>query len=134
MSRSRKKMVILCSYISGESYGMLGPQMAGTLIQEHTPFDTIVVAVTREDDRDALKRALSRYFERERPVIGFSTLSGREDLFDLARELKDARAFTILAGPQARADFLGEKGWQHHSHRFPGLIRHFTCALQTFAP
>ena len=37
---------------------MLGPQMAATLIQEHTPFDTIVVAVTREDDKDALKRAL----------------------------------------------------------------------------
>lgn len=123
-------MAILCSYFSGESYGMLGPQMAATLIQEHTPFEAIVVAVTREDDKDALKKALSGYFGRERPVIGFSTLSGREDLFDLAGELRDAGAFTILAGPQARADFLGEKEWQRYPHRFPGLASRFDCALQ----
>ncbi|MBW1773924.1 MAG: hypothetical protein JRJ82_13675 [Deltaproteobacteria bacterium] len=129
-TRSRKKMAILCSYFSGESYGMLGPQMAATVIQENTPYDAIVVAVTREDDKGNLKKALSGYFGREQPVIGFSTLSGREDLFELAGELKDEGAFTLLAGPQTRPDYLGEEGWRDHPHRFPGLVEHFTCALQ----
>ncbi|MFC1579815.1 hypothetical protein ACFL4N_02770 [Thermodesulfobacteriota bacterium] len=129
-TRSRRKIAILCSYISGESYGMLGPQMAATVIQENAPFDAIVVAVTREDDKGILKKALSDFFGSQPPVIGFSTLSGREDLFELARELKDEGAFTLLAGPQARADYLGEEGWRDHPHRFPGLRRHFTCALQ----
>lgn len=122
-------MAILCSYLTGESYGMLGPQMAATIIQKNTSYDVIVVAVTREDDRASLKKALSGYFNGEQPVIGFSTLSGREDLFDLAKELKDEGAFTLLAGPQARADYLGEEGWRDHSHRFPGLLEHFACAL-----
>lgn len=129
-SRARKKMAILCSYFSGESYGMLGPQMAATVIQENTGCDVIAVGVTREDNRENLRKALSAYFGRERPVIGFSTLSGREELFDLARELRDEGAFTLLAGPQARADYLGEEGWEDHPHRFPGLLGNFTCALQ----
>jgi hypothetical protein len=128
--RSSNKIAILCSYFSGESYGLLGPQMAASVIQDNTPYEAIVVAVAREDDKADLKKALADYFGRERPVIGFSTLSGREDLFDLARELREEGAFTILAGPQARADYLGEEGWMDHPHRFPGLRNHFTCALQ----
>ncbi|MFH1122428.1 MAG: hypothetical protein V1758_02095, partial [Pseudomonadota bacterium] len=61
---------------------------------------------------------------------GFSALSGRQDLFSLAKELKDAGATTILAGPQADVDYLGEEGWKDHSHRFKGLSSHFSFALQ----
>jgi hypothetical protein len=46
-----------------------------------------------------LKKALADYFAVGRPIVGFSTLSGRDDLFPLARELKDEGALTILAGP-----------------------------------
>jgi hypothetical protein len=31
-------MVIISSYFSNETYGLLGPQMAATIIQENTPF------------------------------------------------------------------------------------------------
>jgi hypothetical protein len=72
---------------------------------------------------------LADYFGAARPLVGFSTLSGRMDLFDLARELKEQGAVTILAGPQADTDFLGEKGWRSHLHRFPGLSEHFSFAL-----
>ncbi|MBN1106330.1 MAG: hypothetical protein JXL84_23190 [Deltaproteobacteria bacterium] len=125
----KKKMAIIASYFAGETYGLLGPQMAATLIEEHTPCECIVVGVDRGDDKGVLKGALSDFFGLERPVIGFSTLSGREDLFDLARELKEEGATTILAGPQADADFLGERDWQSHPHRFPGLSKHFSFAL-----
>ena len=50
-------MVIIASYFAGETYGLLGPQMAATIIQENTPYECIVIAVTREDDKKVLKRA-----------------------------------------------------------------------------
>ena len=71
----------MASYFTRETYGLLGPQMAATLIQEHTPYDCIVIALAREDDKTILKEALAQYFGTERPIIGFALLSGREDLF-----------------------------------------------------
>ncbi|MFH1124937.1 MAG: hypothetical protein V1758_14875, partial [Pseudomonadota bacterium] len=113
---ARKRMAIITSYFASETYGLLGPQIAATTIQENTPYECIVIAVCREDDKNLLKEALATYFGRERPIIGFSALSGRQDLFSLAKELKDAGATTILAGPQADVDYLGEEGWKDHSH------------------
>ena len=129
MSGKENRMVIIASYFVGETYGLLGPQMAATVIQENTPYECIVVAVAREDDKIILKKALANYFGAERPVMGFSTLSGREDLFALAKELKNEGAFTILAGPQADVDYIGEKGWEDHDHRFKGVSDAFSIAM-----
>jgi hypothetical protein len=41
-SRITKRMAIIASYVKNESYGLLGPQMAATIIQDQTPFDCIV--------------------------------------------------------------------------------------------
>ena len=122
-------MVIIASYFDGETYGLLGPQMAATVIQENTSYECIVVAVAREDDKTVLKKALADYFGAERPVVGFSTLSGRQDLFALAGELKNEGTFTILAGPQADVDYIGEKGWGDHDHRFKGVSDRFSIAI-----
>ena len=129
-SRTGKKMAIITSFFKNETYGLLGPQMAATIIQDHTPYECIVIAVARGFNKASLKDTLANYFGAERPLVGFSALSGREDLFALAKELKDEGAVTILAGPQANADFLGEKGWQDHPHRFKGLAENFTFGLQ----
>jgi len=123
-------MVIITSFFKDETYGLLGPQMAATIIQDHTPYDCIVIAVTRDYDKVALKNTLAEYFGVARPLCGFSSLSGREDLFDLAKELKDEGAVTILAGPQAAVDFSGEQGWRDHPHRFRGLSDNFSFGLQ----
>lgn len=123
-------MVIITSYFMGETYGLLGPQMAATVIEDHSVSECIVIAVSREDDLTALKKALGDYFGAHKPIIGFSALSGREDLFSLAAELKAEGAVTILAGPQANVDFAGEKGWQEHPHRFKGLSKSFSYGLQ----
>jgi hypothetical protein len=122
-------MAIIASYFARESYGLLGPQMAATIIQENTPHDCIVIAVTREDDKTILKEAIAAYFGMKEPIIGFSLLSGREDLFALAKELKHEGALTFLAGPQAHVDYLGEIDWQDHPHRFQGLSKNFTFSL-----
>jgi len=127
--KTKKKMAIISSYFAGETYGLLGPQMAATVIQENTPYDCIVIAVAREDDKALLKRALADYFGVERSIIGFSTLSGREDLFSFAKECKEEGALTILAGPQADVDYVGEKNWQEHPYRFKGLTENFSFSL-----
>ncbi len=123
-------MAIITSYFKDERYGLLGPQMAATIIQDNTPYACIVIAVTRDDERASLKKALADYFGAQRPIVGFSALSGREDLFLLAKELREEGAITILAGPQANVDFLGENDWQNHLHRFKGLSAHFSFGLQ----
>jgi hypothetical protein len=125
----RKKMAIITSYFKEETYGLLGPQMAATIIQDLTPYDCIVIGVTREDDKATIKKVLAKFFEPHRPVVGFSTLSGRADLFDLAGELRAEGAVSILAGPQADVDFLGEQGRQDHPHRFQGLSENFNFGL-----
>ena len=125
----RERMAIVTSYVDGESYGLLGPQLAASIIQENTIYDCIVITATRENDKAVLKKALNDYFGNRRPVIGFSYLAGRTDLFSLAHEFKDAGAFTILAGPQADVDFLGEKGREHHPHYFQGLSDSFSVAV-----
>jgi radical SAM superfamily enzyme YgiQ (UPF0313 family) len=123
-------MVILTSFFKGETYGLLGPQMAATIIQENTSYTCIVIAVTGEDDRAAVKKALADYFGTHQPIIGFSALSGREDLFSLAKELREEGAITLLAGPQANVDFLGERDWQNQPQRFKGLSENFNFGLQ----
>ncbi len=123
-------MVIISSYLPGESYGLLGPQTAAGIIEENTGYDCMVIALTREDDKGELKRVLADCFGSEMPIVGFSMLSGRTDLFLFARELKEEGAITILAGPQADVDYTGETDWMKHLHRFRGLSSHFSFALQ----
>jgi len=124
-----KKMVIITSFFKDENYGLLGPQMAATIIQSHTSHECIVVAVTRDYDKQSLKKFLADYFSVARPLIGFSALSGREDLAGLAKELKEEGAVTILAGPQAAVDFSGEEGWRDQPHLFKGLAENFNFGL-----
>jgi len=121
MKEKTKKLVIITGYFTGESYGLLGPQMAATIINDYTDYAAIVVGVTNEDDKEELKTALNHYFKDRQKVMGFSTL--------FARELKDEGAITILAGPQAGPDYKGEIDWQTHPHRFKGVSDHFSFAL-----
>jgi hypothetical protein len=125
----KKKILIITSYLKGESYGILGPQMAATVISDHAGYDCVVIAVTRDDDKSLIKKAITDYFNSEKPIIGFSTLSGREDLFSFAKELKSEGVVTILAGPQADVDYMGEINWPDYPHRFAGLSEHFTFAI-----
>jgi hypothetical protein len=129
ISISKKKMVIIAGYVKGESYGLLGPQMAATVISENAPCDCIVVGVAREDDKTLLKKALTDYFGSESPVIGFTYLGGRPDLIAFARELRDEGVFTILAGPQSDVDYTGEVRWEIYRHRFKGVSDVFSVAL-----
>jgi hypothetical protein len=126
----KRKMVIISAYFQDERYGLLGPQMAASVIREYSPYECIVLALPAGYLATRLKRGLRKYFGGQIPIVGFSNLCGREDLITLACELKGEGAITILAGPQAAVDYCGEKGWRNWPHRFKGFSNHFTFALQ----
>jgi hypothetical protein len=127
---TKKRMAIVSSYFKEESYGLLGPQMAANIIEQNSDYECIVIAVTRDDDKSLIKKFLAGYLGAEDAIVGFSSLSGREDLFAFAKELKDEGYITILAGPQSYPDYIGEVEWQAHPHRFKGLSDSFTLSLR----
>ncbi len=124
-----QRLVIITSYFSGEYYGILGPQLAASLIEAHTPFECKVLALTKDYAAHEVIRQVVAYAETQRPVVAFSTMSGRPDLFDLARQFTAAGATTLLAGPQAAVDYMGEVECHAYAHRFQGLYDNFRFAL-----
>ncbi len=130
LSKPLKRFLIISGYFEGESYGLLGPQMAATVIENYSDCRCIVIGVCREYHRESLKKNIYEWFKGQKPIVGFSTLLGREDLFFLAKELKEEGAVTILAGPQAEVDFMGEIGWRKHPNRFKGFWDCFDFAIK----
>jgi radical SAM superfamily enzyme YgiQ (UPF0313 family) len=127
----KKAMVILANYAdTEEGYGLLGPQMAATIIQNNTDRECVVVAVGHDFDKELIKKNVIQLVGRERPIIGFSSLGGRPELWELAKELKAEGSITIVGGPQAGVDYVGEIDWEQHPHRFPGVNDSFSLALQ----
>jgi hypothetical protein len=104
--------------------------MAATVIRRRTGLECIVLAVERGTGREEARRALHRYFGSQPPLVAFSTLHGRRDLFDLAGDLKAEGAATFLAGPQAGLDYAGETGCDGLMHRFQGYADRFDFALR----
>src|SRR3972149_4112720 len=126
----KKTMVILVNYAgTEEGYGLLGPQMAATIIQDNTGYECVVVAVGHDFDKELIKKNAIQRADSERPIMGFSSLGGRPGLWELAKELKAEGAIPILGGPQADVDYRGETGWKQHPHRFPGVKDSFSLAL-----
>ena len=124
-------MVILANYAdTEETYGLLGPQMAATIIRDNTNYECVVVAVGHDFNKEVTRKNIIQLSGADRPIIGFSNLGGRPELWELAKELKAEGAITILGGPQADVDYTGEVGWERHPHRFPGVRDSFSLALQ----
>ncbi|MEA3442555.1 MAG: hypothetical protein U9R04_03575 [Chloroflexota bacterium] len=127
----KKLIPILVNYAdTEENYGLLGPQVAATIIQDNSDYECVVVAVGHNFDKDIVKKNIVRLACGDRPIIGFSNLGGRPELWALAKELKAEGIITILGGPQADVDYSGEIGWEKHHHRFPGVRDNFSFALQ----
>ncbi len=125
----KKRFLIISGYYENETYGLLGPQMAATIIEKYCDIETIVIGVCREFNKDKLKKEIYNFFNGQRPIIGFSTLLGREELFLLAKELKEEGCVTILAGPQSLVDYIGEKDHKEFPYRFKGYWDCFDFAI-----
>jgi len=123
-------MVIVSNYsYEQDSYSLLGPQMAATVIEANTDYECNVLAIGRDFDKELAKLCVSKLLDGSKPIIGFGHLAERRDLYNLARELKNEGAVTILGGPQSDVNYLGEIDWQQYDHRFAGLADSFTFAL-----
>lgn len=127
----KKKMVIISNYsYAGEGYSLFGPQIAATVIQDYSDYECVVLAIGREFDNEIVKKMIYSLVGSSEPIIGFSHLAERRELWQLAGELKEEGAITILGGPQADVDYLGEVGWQYYDHRFRGVSDSFTFAIE----
>jgi radical SAM superfamily enzyme YgiQ (UPF0313 family) len=113
--------MIILSHHTGESYGLLGPQLVASFISSQLGIPTFVVGLLRKFDRRELFRFLEEHYKNQKKIIGFSHLCGRPDLLELMGELKTSGFRTVLGGPQAISDFLGEEGAEKSPWRFKGL-------------
>ncbi len=122
--------MIIFTHHTGESHGLLGPQTAATFFQRNLSLPSIVVGIERNFSKEKLLRFTEEYYSGGAKIVAFSHLSGRKDLIDLAKELKQEGFIIILGGPQARQDYNGEPDIDTFPHRFRGLKSIVDIAFQ----
>ncbi|MCX8021181.1 MAG: hypothetical protein N2745_00200 [Syntrophorhabdaceae bacterium] len=122
--------MIILTHHTGELHGILGAQSAATFFTRKYGIDTIVVGVTRAFSKKNLLRFIEEHYSGKDRVIGFSHLCGRKDLIELIADIKAMGYTTILGGPQALVDYLGEKDHDRDGMRFKGLNSIIDIAIQ----
>jgi len=122
--------MIIFTHHSGEPHGILGAQMAATFLERKLSIPSIVVGIERDFSKERLLGFIDEYYAGKERGVAFSHLCGRPDLIELARELKEDGFVTILGGPQAREDYIGEPDTDSHPHRFRGLKSIVDIAFQ----
>jgi hypothetical protein len=122
--------MILFTHHTGEPHGILGAQVAATFLVRRLSIPSIVVGIERDFAKERLLHFIDEYYTGKNRVIAFSHLCGRQDIIDLARELKQEGFTTLLGGPQARQDYNGEPDADSHPHRFSGLKSIVNIAFQ----
>lgn len=113
--------MLIITHHTGEPHSLLGPQVAATYITRRLHMPCTVVGVTRNFNREKLLEFINGHYGAGERIICFSHLCGRKDLIDLIGVLKGEGFRTILGGPQAVQDYLGEEDTVRYPLRFPGL-------------
>ncbi|MFB3886771.1 MAG: hypothetical protein ACE144_16200 [Thermodesulfobacteriota bacterium] len=113
--------MIVFTHHTGEPHGVLGAQVAATFFDRKLSIPSIVVGIERNFSRERLLGFINEHYAAKEKIVAFSHLCGRKDLLQLIRELKDRGFITILGGPQARQDYVGEPDVDRYPHRFSGL-------------
>jgi hypothetical protein len=122
--------MIIFTHHTGEPHGLLGPQVAATFLHRRLSIPSIVVGIQRSFSAERLLSFVEEHYAGQERLAAFSHLCGRQDLFDLAGELRQRGFTTILAGPQAREDYIGEPQSDAYPHRFHGLKGLIDTAFQ----
>jgi len=113
--------MIIFTHHTGEPHGILGAQVAATFFQQKLSIPSIVVGIERDFSKEQLFYFIDQYYTDEEKIVAFSHLCGRKDIIGLIEELKQKGFITILGGPQARQDYVGEPDSESYPHRFRGL-------------
>ncbi len=113
--------MIIFTHHTGEPHAILGAQVAATFFDRKLSIPSIVVGIERGFSMGPLLRFVDEYYAEKQKIAAFSHLCGRKDLLKLIHELKQKGFITILGGPQARQDYVGETDTDVYPHRFSGL-------------
>ncbi len=122
--------MILLTHHTGEPHGILGAQAAAAHLAKNLDMPTMVVGIERRFSKERLLQFLDDHYRGKERIIGFSHVCGRKDILELIRSVKERGFFTVLGGPQAAADYSGEKDSKTRPARFQGLHREIDLAVQ----
>lgn len=121
--------MLIITHHTGEPHSILGPQVAATYMTRRLGMVCIVVGVTRDFDREKLLSFIDDHYRDKERIVSFSHLCGRKDLIELMGMLKGKGFRTVLGGPQAVQDYLGENDADRYALRFKGLKDSVDVAL-----
>ncbi len=113
--------MIIITHHTGEHHAILGAQIAATYINQRLGMPSIVVGVMRDFDQEKLFEFIREHYLNMERIVCFSHLCGRKDLIALIKILKDSGFRTILGGPHAVQDYMGEADTDRYPLRFKGL-------------
>ena len=122
--------MIICTHHTGEPPGILGAQIAATYFTRHLSIPSIVVGLTREFLKEKFLSFVEEHYRGKERIIAFSHLCGRKDILELIRTVQGMGFTTILGGPQALQDYMGEPDAENYPHRFHGLKNRVDIAFQ----
>ena len=122
--------MIICTHHTGEAHGILGAQVASTYFTKRLGMPSIVLGLKREFHKQKLVSFIEEHYRGKERAIAFSHLCGRKDMFELIGTLQDMGFTTILGGPQALQDYMGEPESERFPHRFQGLKGRVDIAFQ----
>jgi hypothetical protein len=146
--------MIIFTHHTAEPHSILGAQVAATFLERKLSIPSIVVGIERDFSKEQLLRFIDHYYSGKwsptenaslsiqgscgnrdsllagEKVVAFSHLCGREDIIELAQELKQDGFVTILGGPQAKQDYYGEPDTDSYPQRFRGLKSIIDIAFQ----
>jgi len=122
--------MLICTHHTGDPHGILGAQVAATYFSRQLDIPSIVVGLKRDFQKENFLAFVEEYYREKQRVIGFSHLSGRKEIFELIAVLHGMGFTTVLGGPQALQDYIGEPDADKFPHRFHGLKDHIDIAIQ----
>ena len=125
-----ERNMLICTHHTGEPHGILGAQIAATYLSRRLAIQSIVVGLKRGFQIERFLAFVEEYYRGKNPIIAFSHLAGRKDIFDLMATLQQMGFTTVLGGPQALQDYAGEPDADRFPHRFHGLRDRVDVAIQ----
>ena len=113
--------MLIITHHTGEPHSIFGAQVAATYMTRRLDIPSLVIGVTRDFEREALLAFIDEYYHARERTICFAHLSGRKDLIEFIKTMKEKGFRTILGGPQAVQDYMGEVDIDRYPLRFKGL-------------
>ena len=117
--------MLLITHHTGGKHGLLGPQIVATYLSKKFDIPVMVIGLRRGFDEEGFLKFVHEHCEKEEKIVLFSYHCGRPDILKLAETLRNIGFRTILGGPQADKDMLGEPNGEEYRERIIGFSKMF---------